>query len=216
MGGAPRGCRRRPAPARALALIAAELFGAILAPALLVFNSPMGGSVGPDGNNDSQDVRFLQSLINDSRDSTGGSLITVDGSFSEETAGALAEFQAASGLEDTGGSLTPGDATETALETTPPGQRLRRGGSGRDAAGRPRRVRLPGGSGRRRPRVGGGARPANGVQRFRPASTRRTCATTSRKRAGAVRWTSCRSRSRSTSKVRSRRRCRPWEGQAAP
>jgi len=102
----------------ALALIAAELFGGIFAPALLAFNSPMAGSVGPDGSNDPQDVRYVQALINDWRDGTSGLLIAVDGSFSEETAGALADFQAGAGLEDTAGSLTPGDATETALETT--------------------------------------------------------------------------------------------------
>ncbi|WP_162688479.1 MULTISPECIES: peptidoglycan-binding domain-containing protein [unclassified Streptomyces] len=103
----------------ALAAAAVIIFGGgVLGPAVLVFNSPMGGSVGPSGDNDPQDVRYVQALLNDWRASTGGSLIAIDGSFSEESAGALSDFQSVAGLEDTAGSLTPGDPTETELEST--------------------------------------------------------------------------------------------------
>ncbi|MEV7544932.1 hypothetical protein [Streptomyces sp. NPDC089915] len=103
----------------ALAAAAVVIFGGgVLAPALLAFNSPMGGSVGPDGGNDPQDVKYIQALVNDWRASTDGTLIAVDGSFTDETAGALSDFQTSTGLEDSAGSLTPGDATETGLETT--------------------------------------------------------------------------------------------------
>ncbi|GAA2888434.1 peptidoglycan-binding domain-containing protein [Streptomyces mexicanus] len=103
----------------ALAAAAAVVFGGgVLGPAVLAFDSPLGGSVGPDGGNDPQDVRYVQALVNDWRAVTGGSLIAIDGSFGEETAGALSDFQSAAGLEDTAGNLTPGDATETELEST--------------------------------------------------------------------------------------------------
>ncbi|MEU7283651.1 hypothetical protein AB0A69_33530 [Streptomyces sp. NPDC045431] len=103
----------------ALAAAAVVIFGGgVLGPAVLVFNSPMSGSVGPDGDNDPQDVRYVQALVNDWRAGAEGALIAIDGSFSEETAGALSDFQSAAGLEDTAGSLTPGDATETELEST--------------------------------------------------------------------------------------------------
>ncbi|MEV7567324.1 peptidoglycan-binding domain-containing protein [Streptomyces tanashiensis] len=103
----------------ALAAAAIVIFGGgVLGPAVLVLNSPMGGSIGPDGTNDPQDVRYVQALVNDWRATTGGALVAIDGAFSEETAGALSDFQSIAGLEDTAGSLTPGDATETELAST--------------------------------------------------------------------------------------------------
>lgn len=103
----------------ALAAAAVVIFGGgVLGPAVLAFNSPMDGSVGPDGSNDPQDVRYVQALLNDWRGTTGGSLIAADGSFTEETASALSDFQSTAGLEDTAGNLTPGDVTETELEST--------------------------------------------------------------------------------------------------
>ncbi|MGW5780958.1 peptidoglycan-binding domain-containing protein [Streptomyces sp. NPDC003863] len=103
----------------ALAAAAVVIFGGgVLGPAVLVFDSPMGGSVGPDGSNDPQDVRYVQALLNDWRGTTGGSLIAADGSFTAETASALSDFQSTAGLEDTAGNLTPGDVTETELEST--------------------------------------------------------------------------------------------------
>ncbi|MEV8585697.1 hypothetical protein [Streptomyces sp. NPDC051180] len=100
------------------AIAAAVLGGGVLVPALLAFESPLGDSVGPDGTNDPQDVRYVQALVNDWRAATDGSPIAVDGFFSEETAGALTEFQGVAGLEDTAGNVAPGDATETELEST--------------------------------------------------------------------------------------------------
>ncbi|MGW0778337.1 peptidoglycan-binding domain-containing protein [Streptomyces sp. NPDC002835] len=103
----------------ALAAIAVVIFGGgVLGPAVLAFGSPLSGSVGPDGGNEAQDVRYVQALLNDWRTATGGSLISIDGSFSEETASALSDFQQAVGLEDTAGNMTPGDVTETELEST--------------------------------------------------------------------------------------------------
>ncbi|CAM5353403.1 hypothetical protein STANM309S_01130 [Streptomyces tanashiensis] len=103
----------------ALAAAAIVIFGGgVLGPAVLVLNSPMGGSIGPDSTYDPQDVRYVQALVNDWRATTGGSLVAIDGAFSEETAGALSDFQSAAGLEDTAGSLAPGDATETELAST--------------------------------------------------------------------------------------------------
>ncbi|MGW6416740.1 peptidoglycan-binding domain-containing protein [Streptomyces sp. NPDC055055] len=100
------------------AIAAAVLGGGVLVPALLAFESPLGDSVGPEGTNDPQDVRYVQALVNDWRAATEGSPIAVDGFFSEETAGALTEFQGVAGLEDTAGNVAPGDATETELEST--------------------------------------------------------------------------------------------------
>ncbi|MFG3041403.1 peptidoglycan-binding protein [Streptomyces sp. NPDC048330] len=100
------------------AIAAAVLGGGVLVPALLAFESPLGDSVGPEGTNDPQDVRYVQALVNDWRAATDGSPIAVDGFFSEETAGALTEFQGVAGLEDTAGNVAPGDATETELEST--------------------------------------------------------------------------------------------------
>ncbi|MEU6985982.1 peptidoglycan-binding domain-containing protein [Streptomyces sp. NPDC046324] len=104
----------------ALAAIAIAIFGGggVLVPAVLAFGSPLSGSVGPDGGNEPQDVRYVQALLNDWRGTTGGSLVSIDGSFSEEIASALSDFQQAAGLEDTAGNLTPGDVTETELEST--------------------------------------------------------------------------------------------------
>ncbi len=101
-----------------LAAAAAEaLGGIILAPALLVFDSPLGNSVGREAVNDLQDVRYVQALTADWRVGVGGEPVAVDGVFGEETAGAIADFQTSSGLDETAGTVIPGSATCSALES---------------------------------------------------------------------------------------------------
>ncbi|GAA1578929.1 hypothetical protein GCM10009827_120390 [Dactylosporangium maewongense] len=86
--------------------------------AVLAWNSPLSDSVGPDGVNDTQDVRYLQALLNDWADHAGQATVDIDGVLAGPTTDALAAFQSASGLDDTGGNLSPGDITVTSLERT--------------------------------------------------------------------------------------------------
>ncbi len=76
----------------------------------------LAGSVGPDGNNDAQDVRYVQALLNDWLGGTGNSPIATSDTTSDEMTSALSNFQGSAGLDDSAGSLTPGDATITALQ----------------------------------------------------------------------------------------------------
>jgi hypothetical protein len=76
----------------------------------------LADSVGPSGNNDTQDVRYVQALLNDWLGGTGNSLIAVSDTVSDEMAGALSSFQQGAGLDDTAGSVAPGDVTITALQ----------------------------------------------------------------------------------------------------
>jgi hypothetical protein len=76
----------------------------------------LADSVGPDGNNDTQDVRYVQALLNDWLGGTGNSLIAMSDTVSDELASALSSFQRSAGLDDTAGSIAPGDATVTALQ----------------------------------------------------------------------------------------------------
>jgi hypothetical protein len=76
----------------------------------------LADSVGPDGNNDTQDVRYVQALLNDWLGGTGNSLIAMSDTVSDELASALSSFQQSAGLDDTAGSIAPGDATIAALQ----------------------------------------------------------------------------------------------------
>jgi hypothetical protein len=120
------------APTKLLeALVKAIIITALIALAYLIFKGlPEGGgievpggsapvladSVGPDGNNDTQDVRYVQALLNGWLVGTGESPIDLSDTVSDEMASALSSFQQSAGLDDTGGSVAPGDATITALQ----------------------------------------------------------------------------------------------------
>ncbi|SCF02446.1 hypothetical protein GA0074695_2936 [Micromonospora viridifaciens] len=84
--------------------------------AVLAWNSPLTDSAGPDGANDTQDVRYLQALLNDWANQVGRTPVDVDGVLAGPTIDALAAFQSASGLDDTGGNVSPGDVTVASLE----------------------------------------------------------------------------------------------------
>lgn len=104
-----------------LAVIAVIL---LLAPAaaggavVLAWTSPMSNSVGPDGTNDSQDVRYVQALLSDWNNHVDGSLLAIDGELSDETINALTAFQGSVGMDDTAGNISPGDDTLAVLERT--------------------------------------------------------------------------------------------------
>jgi hypothetical protein len=113
------------------ALATAVIISALIVLAYLFFKGipegdgitvPGGGapvladSVGPDGNNDTQDVRYVQALLNDWLGGTGNSLIAMSDTVSDEMTSALSSFQQDAGLDDTAGSIAPGDATITALQ----------------------------------------------------------------------------------------------------
>lgn len=113
------------------ALAKAVIVSALIVLAYLIFKGlPEGGgievpgggapvladSVGPDGNNDTQDVRYVQALLNDWLGGRGDSLIAMGDTVSDEMTNALSSFQQSAGLDDTGGSVAPGDATITALQ----------------------------------------------------------------------------------------------------
>lgn len=78
----------------------------------------LAGSVGPDGNNDTQDVRYVQALLNDWLGGTGNTVIAVGDTVTDEMSSALSSFQQSAGLADTAGAVAPGDATITALQQT--------------------------------------------------------------------------------------------------
>jgi hypothetical protein len=113
------------------ALAKAVVIGALIALTVIIWKGlPEGGgievpgggapvladSVGPDGTNDTQDVRYIQALLNDWLDGTGDSVIAMSDTVSGEMTNALSSFQQSAGLDDTGGSAAPGDATITALQ----------------------------------------------------------------------------------------------------
>lgn len=83
---------------------------------VLAWTSPLSDSVGPDGTNDSQDVRYVQVLLNDWLVHTGGSSLAIDGTLTSETTGALVQFQTALDLDDTGGNVLLGEQTIATLE----------------------------------------------------------------------------------------------------
>ncbi len=84
--------------------------------AVLAWNSPLTDSVGPDGVNDTQDVRYLQALLSDWASHAGQGAVDIDGELASTTTDALAAFQSANGLGDTGGNVSPGDTTMMSLE----------------------------------------------------------------------------------------------------
>jgi hypothetical protein len=113
------------------ALVKAVIVGALIALTVIIWKGvpdgggievPGGGapvladSVGPDGTNDTQDVRYIQALLNDWLDGTGDSVIAISDTVSDEMTNTLSRFQQSAGLDDTGGSVAPGDATITALQ----------------------------------------------------------------------------------------------------
>jgi len=76
----------------------------------------LAGSVGPDGNNDAPDVRYVQAMLNDWLGGTGNTPIAIGDTVTDEMTSALSSFQQSSGLDDTAGAVAPGDATITALQ----------------------------------------------------------------------------------------------------
>lgn len=112
------------------ALVKAVILTALIALAVLIWKGlPEGGvgvpgggapiladSVGPDGANDVQDVRYVQALLNDFHDSVGRPLVAMSDEFSDEMTSALSAFQLDAGLGDTGGAVDPGDETIVALQ----------------------------------------------------------------------------------------------------
>jgi hypothetical protein len=111
------------------ALAKAVIVSALFVLAYLIFKGLLDGipvpggaapvladSVGPDGNNDTQDVRYVQALLNDSLGGNGNARIAMNGTVSDEMTSALSTFQQNAGLDDTAGSVTPEDATITALQ----------------------------------------------------------------------------------------------------
>jgi len=76
----------------------------------------LAGTVGPGGTNGSQDVRYVQALLNDWLGGSGGTVIAMSDTVSDEMTSALSSFQQSGGLDDTAGSIAPGDATITALQ----------------------------------------------------------------------------------------------------
>src|ERR1700733_2517591 len=115
----------------AAALAKAVILSALIVLAYLVFKGMPGGvevpggsapvladSVGPDGNNDTQDVRYVQALLNDWLGGTGNTLIAMSDTVSDEMTSALSSFQQSAGIDDSAGSVGPGDPTITALQQT--------------------------------------------------------------------------------------------------
>jgi hypothetical protein len=114
------------------ALAKAVIVSALIVLAYLVFKGmPEGGievpggsapiladSVGPDGNNGTQDVRYVQALLNDWLGGTGNTLIAMSDAVSDEMTSALSSFQQGAGIDDSAGSVSPGDATIAALQQT--------------------------------------------------------------------------------------------------
>jgi hypothetical protein len=103
-----------------LAVIAVIL---LLAPAaggaaVLAWTSPLKDSVGPDGSNGTQDVRYVQALLGDWRSHNNGSLLSINGEWTDEATSAVTDFQSSAGLNNTAGTISPGDATLAALERT--------------------------------------------------------------------------------------------------
>jgi hypothetical protein len=112
------------------ALAKAVILSALIVLAYLIFKGlPEGGievpgggapvladSVGPDGTNNSQDVRYVQALLNDWLGGAGNPVIAMSDTVSDEMTGALSSFQQNAGLDDSAGSIAPGDATITALQ----------------------------------------------------------------------------------------------------
>lgn len=112
------------------ALIKAIILTALIALAFLIWKSLPGegievpggsapilaDSVGPDGTNSTQDVRYVQALLNDWLDSTGESLIAMSDTVSDEMFSALSSFQQNSGLDNSGGAITLGDDAIVALQ----------------------------------------------------------------------------------------------------
>ena len=111
-------------------LIKAIILSALIALAVLIWRSlpgggieaPSGGvpvladSVGPDGANEIQDVRYVQALLNDWLDSTGQSVMELSEQVTDEMITVVSAFQQGAGLSETGGNITPGDETSTALQ----------------------------------------------------------------------------------------------------
>jgi len=115
------------------ALAKAVIVSALIVLAYLIFKGlPEGGgievpgggapvladSVGPDGTNGAQDVRYVQALLNDWLGGTGNTVIAVGDTVTDEMTSALSSFQQSAGLDDTAGAVAPGDATITALQQT--------------------------------------------------------------------------------------------------
>ncbi|MFA7512685.1 MAG: hypothetical protein WCZ29_19590 [Mycolicibacterium vanbaalenii] len=114
------------------ALVKAIIITALIALAVLIWRSlpeggieaPSGGApilaeaVGPDGVNNSTDVRYVQALLNDFHGGIGGPVIEISGEFNDETIGSLSSFQSNVGLDDTGGSVSPGDETIVVLQAS--------------------------------------------------------------------------------------------------
>lgn len=117
--------------ALAEALAKAVILSALIALAFLIFKGlPEGGgievpgggapiladSVGPDGTNDPQDVRYVHALLADWLAGAGETPLAIRDTVSEEMTSALSSFQQSAGIDDTSGSVTPGDATISALQ----------------------------------------------------------------------------------------------------
>jgi hypothetical protein len=98
-----------------LILLLAPVAGSV---AVLAWASPQTDTVGPDGVNEMQDVRYVQALLNDWATQTGNALFEIDGAVGGGMTDTLVAFQSALGIADSGGVVAPGDETSIALERT--------------------------------------------------------------------------------------------------
>lgn len=111
-------------------LVKAIIISALIAAAYFIFKGlpeipgelPGGSapvladSVGPEGANNTQDVRYIYALLNDWLDRTGEAVLDMSDTITDEMSGALSSFQSNMGLADTGGGISPGDETINALQ----------------------------------------------------------------------------------------------------
>lgn len=109
--------------AKAVIISALLVLMALLASRALGRSIPFPGqvpvladSVGPNGVNNTQDVRYVAALLADWASIAGEPVPPITDTVSDEMTTALSKFQEASAREDTAGDIAPGDETLIALQ----------------------------------------------------------------------------------------------------